>query len=139
MKTRLPGILEIAYLPVASLPPYIAYQAEAGVPVGIFAPLTSVVFDKRTATCETETEFDNNATLETATLKFASTDELPTSEPLAFVLTLVTGERWLIGTAEPPHPVIKTERTTGLPDGDANVTSNTVTCTNTHAIVRILG
>lgn len=62
----------------------ITLQAIAKVPVGIFAQFSFVSFNKRTALCEADTEFDNNNTLETATLTFYSSEELPTGN-LCFV------------------------------------------------------
>lgn len=77
---RLPGISRIAYARAEALTPHITLQ----VPVGIFAQFSFVSFDKQTALYETETEFDNNNTLETATLTFYSSEELPTGN-LCFV------------------------------------------------------
>ena len=135
---RLPGISQIAYVRAEALTPHITLQAIAKVPVGIFAQLSFVPFDKRTALCETETEFDNNGTLETATLTFYSTEVLPTGN-LCFVVTSVNGERFLIGTREMPFPFVKKEQTTGLPDGDANTTKYTISYTNRVALIPIPG
>ena len=134
---RLPGIRHIAYVDAEALTPHITLQALAKIPVGIFARLSFVPFDKRTALCETETEFDNNSTLETATLTFASTEKLPTNRKLAFALTCVNGEQWLIGTHEAPYPLVKKESSSGLPDGDTNTTQYTVTYTNKVALVPV--
>ena len=135
---RLPGISRIAYARAEALTPHITLQAIAKVPVGIFAQLSFLPFNKRTALCETETEFDNNSTLETATLTFYSSEELPTGN-LCFVISLVNGKSYLIGTKEAPYPFVKKEQTTGLPDGDANTTKYTVSYTNRVALVPILG
>ena len=135
---RLPGISRIAYVLAESLSPHLLLQAIAKVPVGVFARLSFLPFDKRTALCETETEFDNNNTLETVTLTFCSAEEFPTGN-LCFVVSLVNGEKYLIGTREAPFPVVKMERTSGLPDGDANTTKYTVSYTNRVALVPILG
>lgn len=105
---RLPGISHIAYVSAEALTPYITLQAIAKVPVGIFAQLSFIPFNKRTALCETETEFDNNSTLETATLTFYSPENLPSGN-LCFVVTSVNGERYLIGTREVPFPFVKKE------------------------------
>ena len=134
---RLPGIRHIAYVDAEALTPHITLQALAKIPVGIFARLSLVPFEQRTALCETETEFDNNSSLETATLTFASTEELPTEKNLAFAITCVNGEQWLIGTHETPYPFIKKECSSGLPDGDANTIQYTVTYTNKVALVPV--
>lgn len=134
---RLPGIRHIAYVDAEALTPHITLQALAKIPVGIFARLFQIPFDQRTALCETETEFDNNSTLETATLTFASTETLPLDRKLCFVIALVNGEQWLLGTQEPPFPFVGKESTSGLPDGDANTIKYTVNYTNKVALVRV--
>ena len=134
---RLPGIRHIAFVDAEALTPHITLQALAKIPVGVFARLSFVPFDKKTALCETETELDNNSTLETATLTFASTEELPTNKQLAFALTCVNGEQWLIGTHEAPYPFVKKESSSGLPEGDANTIQYTVTYTNKVALVPV--
>ena len=134
---RLPGIRHIAYVDAEALTPHITLQALAKIPVGIFARLSFVPFEQRSALCETETEFDNNATLETATLTFASTETLPTDKKLAFVVTCVNGEQWLIGSKEAPFPFVKKESSSGLPEGDANTIQYTVTYANKVALVPV--
>ena len=134
---RLPGIRHIAYVDAEALTPHITLQALAKIPVGIFARLSFVPFEQRTAICETETELDNNATLETATLTFASSETLPTDKKLAFAITCVNGEQWLIGSKEAPFPFIKKESSSGLPDGDTNTILYTVTYTNKVALVPV--
>ena len=134
---RLPGIRHIAYVDAEALTPHITLQALAKIPVGIFARLFPISFDKRTALCETETEFDNNSSLETATLTFASSETLPLDRKLCFVISLVNGEQWLLGTQEPPFPFVGKETNSGLPDGDANHIKYTVNYTNKVALVRV--
>ena len=134
---RLPGIRHIAFVDAEALTPHITLQALAKIPVGIFARLSFVPFAQRTALCETETEFDNNSSLETATLSFASSETLPTDKNLAFVLTFVNGEQKLIGSKEAPFPFVKKESSSGLPDGDSNTIQYTVTYTNKVALVPV--
>ena len=134
---RLPGIRHIAYVDAEALTPHITLQALAKIPVGIFARLFQIPFDQRTALCETETEFDNNSSLETATLTFCSSMELPRDAKLCFIITCVNGEQWLLGTHEPPFPFVGKESTSGLPDGDANYIKYTVNYTNKVALVRV--
>lgn len=135
---RLPGISRIAYARAEALTPHITLQAIAKVPVGIFAQLSFLPFNKRTALCETETEFDNNSSLETSTLTFYSSETLPDGN-LCFVVTSVNGEQYLIGTRETPYPFVKKEQTTGLADGDANTTKYTISYSNRVALIPISG
>ena len=134
---RLPGIRHIAYVDAEALTPHITLQALAKIPVGIFARLFPISFDRRTALCETETEFDNNSSLETATLTFYSAMDLPSAAKLCFVITCVNGEQWLLGTHEAPFPFVGKETSSGLPDGDANHIKYTVNYTNKVALVRV--
>lgn len=113
-------------------------RAVAKVPVGIFARLSSIPFDRRTALCESVTEADNNATLETATLTFRSSAVLPTGR-LCFIVSLVNGQRFLMGTRETPFPLIKWKFESGLPDADPNTNTYTISYSNRVALVPISG
>ena len=134
---RLPGIKSIAYVYAEDLTPHITMQTLANVPVGVFARLSFLPFDKKTALCETDTELDNNSILETATLTFSSCEDVPISAHLCFIISLVNGEHFLIGTKEAPFPSIKRESSSGLPDGDSNTTKFTITYCNRVALVPI--
>ena len=138
MTSRLPGISRIEFLKAEALTPHIMMRAVAKVPVGIFARLSSVPFDKRNALCEAETEVDNNATLETATLTFRSSAVLPTGR-LCFIVSLVNGQRFLMGTRETPFPLIKWKFESGLPDADPNTNTYTISYSNRVALVPISG
>ena len=131
---RLPGIIDIRYVLASSLMASITQKALADVPVGIFATAFSVphIGD---AVCETESQFDNNDTLEKAKLSFSTTTLLPTHYHLAFIIRTVDGKQYLIGTAEKPYPVIKIEDSTGKVDGDSAVTKYTISYTNKVALV----
>lgn len=134
---RLPGIKSIAYVYAEDLTPHITMQTLANVPVGVFARLSFLPFDKKTALCETDTELDNNSILETATLTFSSCEDVPISAHLCFIISLVNGEHFLIGTKEAPFPSIKRECSSGLPDGDSNTKKFTITYCNRVALVPI--
>ena len=117
MKHALPGINHIYYVNCLHLPADITLRALANIPVGVYTTLNHIgkIGD---ASCEMEAQFDNNSQVEKASLTFYSLDELPTDEHLAFVITTVQGEAYIIGTKELPYPIIKVTRSTGIPDGE---------------------
>ena len=53
-----------------------------------------------------------------AKLKFASEDLLPLKEHLAFVVTAIDGNSYIIGARETPFPVVKLTISFGDADGD---------------------
>ena len=130
----IPGITRIGYVSAEALPVDIVLRAAAGVPVAIYAADTrvSLIGD---AVCETETQFDNNAYTEKVTLSFSTTDVVPTTALLAFIVTTVQGTSYVIGSKDGPYPTIKAEATTGTPDGDKAVTKYTISYQNRLALV----
>lgn len=89
----------------------------AGVPVGIFAAVTPVThFDS--SSCEAETEYNNGVSFEKTTLQFRTTDEIPSSQDIAFVVKDVQGQSYLVGHRERPHPIVAV---TAIIDKDTNI------------------
>ena len=111
----LPGINAISYIPATNLPADLIFQALAGYPVTITAastaiPLTSI------PSCELEESPDNNTQTEKAKLTFTTLDTLPTSTPLAFLITTASGNHYILGTRERLYPTIKATTNTSIPD-----------------------
>lgn len=117
MKTSLPSITKIAFIPCEDLSPHIGMKHSAKIPVGVFATTTPVTF-YGTPSCEAVSDYKNKGRLEKTTLKFVTTDEIPTNEPVAFVIATATGKSYLIGLQERPFPVVKISQSTGKPSGD---------------------
>lgn len=134
MRTSLPSIVKIAYLPCSELSPDITFRYKVKMPVAVYAGTIPVKFYD-TPTCEAVSEYENKGRVEQATLTFSTIDELPTSYPIAFVVTTANSRSYLIGTFERPFPVVKIESTTGAPAGDAAVSKVTVTFTAPKALV----
>ena len=78
MRTSLPSIVKIAYLPCSELSPDILLRHKVKLPVAVYAGTTPVKF-YGTPTCEGVMEYENKGRVEHTTLKFSTLDELPTA------------------------------------------------------------
>ncbi len=114
MVQSLPGIVAISYVECNNLPPQVELKCLAGMPVYLYANREEVAFTG-TPTCVTESDYDNNSQSEVTTLTFDSTEDLPVRSKLAFIVTDVQLQRWLIGHYEPPYPTIKRNHHLGTP------------------------
>ena len=76
-----------------------------------------------------------NGRVETTTLRFRSLDAIPTTHPLAFIVTDVNRQSYLVGLHEPPYPIVRSTQTTGTPSGDPAVISYEVTFTALKALI----
>ena len=113
----LPGIKSLAYLFTENLPTNIPMKAVSKMPVAIFAALTSIPFTGE-CTCVVENTNQNNGTAETATLTFRTQTVLPEHRPLAFILTDVMGQSYVLGAKEKPYAQIHSNKAFGLPDSE---------------------
>ena len=134
MKTSLPSIVKIAYLPCSELSPDILLRHKVKLPVAVYAGTTPVKF-YGTPTCEGVMEYENKGRVEHTTLNFSTLDELPTAYPIAFVVTTANGRSYLIGAMERPFPVVKIESTTGTPAGESAVSKVTVTFSASKSLI----
>ena len=116
-KQSLPGIKAIAFLPCKLLPPNIVEKYRAGVPIGVFAYSKSIEHYGN-ASCEAESEYIGGGYFEKTSLDFTTTDEIPQTRELAFVVTDVNNQSYVIGCKEAPYPVV--DITTNL-DNDNNI------------------
>ena len=134
MRTSLPSIVKIAYLPCSELSPDIQLRYKVGLPVAVYAVTTPVTFCG-TPLCDTVSEQENKGRIEHTTLTFSTIEELPTAYPIAFVVTTANGRSYLIGTMERPFPVVKIESTTGTPAGESAVNKVTVTFSSAKSLI----
>lgn len=130
----LPGITAIAYLPCKQLQRHCDLKYLAKMPVQVFANPTPIRF-KGTATCEMVSQYDRNGRKETTTLRFNSLSPIPTSLPVAFIVTDANGRSYLMGLNEPPYPVIKITKTTGAPNNEPSVLTHEITFTAQKALI----
>lgn len=131
---QLPGIKAIYCLDARRLQQNIALRYICGMNIIILAELTPVEFYGDPA-CKCETEFENAAMSQTATLEFKAVAQLPGNMPLAFVVTAVDGRSYLIGSRESPRAVAKCERVMAAPSGEASVCKYEVTHKATRTLI----
>lgn len=115
----LPGIRFVGALDCEKLQPDLREMAQARLTVAAHTAIEELPFAN--ATVESVTEYSHGAPIETATLKFRTSQVLRIDIQLGFVVTDVYGNSWLIGAAEPPYPKVSLTRKTGLPGGDPAV------------------
>lgn len=120
IEQSLPGIVKVGWLDCEKLQPNLRDLAAAGVPVAAHTAVTLVPL-AADATCELASEMQKGAVVQTATLKFRTSQYIPVEVQLGFVVTDVQGESWLIGAAEPPFPQVKLTRKSRTPSGDPAV------------------
>ena len=132
MKQNLPGIIAIGYKRQSTLPADAVYRALSGLLPNILQSPTEVDFIG-VPTAEVEESYDNRASSEKVTLKFQSSNDIPTTG-IGFIVKTVENEKFLIGTFE-KSAVVKRERSTGTPSGDAAVSSYTVTFEEKKALI----
>ena len=130
----LPGITAISYVSCDSLPADLIYQAVSGCPVAISSSATEIAL-KSIPSCELEESPDNNTQIEKAKLSFTTLDTLPTSTPLAFLITTASGNHYILGTREKLYPTIKVTKNTSKPDAEAAVHRYEVSFTARKALI----
>ena len=130
----LPGITAISYVSCDSLPADLIYQALTGYPVIISSSATEIAL-KSIPSCEVEESPDNNTQIEKAKLSFTTLDTLPTSMPLAFLITTIAGNHYILGTREKLYPTIKVTKNTSKPDAEAAVHRYEVSFTARKALI----
>lgn len=106
MTQSLPGIASISYLPCHNLAPNIMEKHLAGIPIGVYALSTPVEFFGD-ASCDAESEYTNGAYAQKTSLQFSTCDNIDNSLPLAFVITDVQGNSFLVGCRERPFPIVE--------------------------------
>ena len=114
----LPGIKAIGWLDCRALPKRVDLSAICGMPVAILTDIHPIPFFDE-PTCECKTKKDGGRYEDTATLKFLTSEQLPRSAALGFVVTDVNDKSYLLGSLEHPHPIVDCEQRTGIPSGDA--------------------
>ena len=122
-KQSLPGIKAIAFLPCKLLPPNIVEKFLAGVPIGVFSTSTPIEHYGN-ASCEAESEYIGGGYFEKTSLDFTTTDEIPRSQELGFVVTDVHVKSYLIGVKEAPFPIVNI---TTKVDDETNISEVKVT------------
>lgn len=113
----LPGIKKIGWVKCEMLPKQLDLSGLSRLPVPLLADINEITFFG-TPDCRCVSDIENNGISEAASLKFLSGEDLPFKDHIAFVVTDVNDNSYIIGAFERPFPVIKTERSSGSPSGD---------------------
>lgn len=114
----LPGIKAIGWVDCRHLPRRVDLSAICGMTVAVLTDVHPIPFFDE-PTCECKTKKDGAGYEDTATLKFLTSEKLPRSASLGFVVTDVNGQSYLIGSLEAPQPQVECNQQTGIPSGDA--------------------
>ena len=120
MKTTtylLPGIQSIGWVECEKLQSNVALNGICGNRIPVLTEIHPVPFFGQ-ASCECSETKESGGVVATATLKFNSDEVLPLHQHVGFVVTDNNGENWLIGSKEPPFPVIKMRICFGDCDGE---------------------
>lgn len=117
MRTQLPGIIKVGWLPSIYLTTHIPLKALSEVPIRINTDINWLELDKE-GTIEITNTGDPGQPDETATLTFRSPSPLPPPES-AFIAVRANGAAYLIGAREKPYPKLETTFTSGMTTGDA--------------------
>ena len=129
----LPGIKSIYYVPCTSLPSSLMLHALSSMPIALTTGLVPIPF-AGDPTCECESANNNNGPSQSVTLTFQSLEVIPEDIPIAFALTDVNGQSYLIGTKEQPYPLITCRQSFGSPTGDAHSLAVEVAFTGPKAL-----
>ena len=117
MRQSLHSVKSIGFLPCSLLPDDLLLKHLSGMPVSVFNSATPIGL-YGDASCEAASEHDNGSSLEKTTLQFTTTDEIPTSQELAFVVKDVQGKSYVIGQKEYPYPMVEIDTSV---DKDENI------------------
>lgn len=132
MKTEiqsLPGIQFIGWIDALKVPPRIDLKAMVNEEFYIQAYIHLIPFTGEPE-CRLIREKENHAYSEQTELTFRSpfvqsVSHIPSA--VAIVVKDAAGQWYIIGAREQPHAVVKVERSFGVPGGDPNVYTVTVT------------
>ena len=134
---NLPGIKKIFSIETASLPLQIEAKSLVGIPITISAALTELQFFVE-PNCTVKQENEQNMQVEEASLEFATIDKLNTDSPLAFLVQDVNNNYYLIGTQEPPFPIIIQERESSTPSSGSTCWNIKVTHLAQRALIKCI-
>lgn len=130
---RYPGIRKIGWLHSTMLPKRIDLRGIVGEVFTIIADITEIPFIGE-AEAKVTKEKEGSSYKESAELKFRTHRPITDTRGVAFVITDMQGESYVIGSREEPSAKVRCERTTGTTAGDPDAYQITVT----HEAIRTL-
>ena len=133
MAQLLPGIIKIQAIKAANLPADISLRHQVGLPlasVGDFASIPIV----GTSTGTLTSEYDHRYYVQTAEIAIRTTERLRFNDRMAFVITTVNSNSFLLGTKEPPYPVLLEGATFGKPEEEGSYYDYTLSYVSPQAL-----
>lgn len=125
MKVYFPGVKKIFVLNPLYLQKNILGAHLAMLPVTVLCDIDKIDF-----TGEAKFSVDSSGNVcgfsEKSSLEFSTTEKLDIPSPSAWVVSLVSGKSFLIGTAEPKYPIVKYTYSSGDRTGEAAIYRYTV-------------
>ena len=133
-----PGVRRIYAVPCASLSPNLMLTAICGGSCAMFRRnLTPLPFTGK-PTFTREGSLLNGSRAQKTVLEFQSDYIVPEGVRMAFVVELVNGKVWLVGSREPNYPVVEYRDTSGDPSGDPAVRTYTFTPTDIRSGIPVI-
>lgn len=135
--SNIPGITKISIVECNALQQNLEWKCIADIPIGISTDTKPICFSG-IPTCEAVTTCLKNDESEKTTLKFNSTVDIPTSIPVAFIITDAQKKSFIIGAKEKPFPIISKTKRTGSPEGDSSIISYEVTRESLKSLIPVV-
>ncbi|MDE6022022.1 MAG: hypothetical protein K2G13_00825 [Muribaculaceae bacterium] len=133
-----PGVRRIYAIPCSQLFPNLMLSAICGGAYAMFrADLQQLSFSG-TPTFTREGTILNGSRAQKSTLQFRSDFIAPEGVRMAFVVELVNGKVWLIGSREPNYPVVEYSDFSGEPSGEPAVRTYKITHTDIRSGIPVL-
>lgn len=130
----LPGIRRIGWVEAKFLPDNIVMHDIVGLPVLILTEINDIDFFG-VSSCVCKSNMDEGTVSQTATLKFKSMQIIDDRRDIAFIVTDMNGDNYLIGNSKPPFAKIHFEKSTGQPDSEPAVIEYEITHCNVRTMV----
>ena len=133
-----PGIRRIYTVPCASLSRHLMLSAICGGAYAMFrSTLTPIRFAGKPVLTREGTIL-NGSRAQKCVLEFRSDYIVPEGIRMAFVVELVNGQVWLIGSREPNYPVVEYTDTSGDPAGDPAIRTYRITHTDIRSGIPVI-
>lgn len=133
MAQLLPGIIKIQAVKAAQLPADISLRHQVGLPLTIVGDFAGTPI-LGTSTGTLTSKYDHNYYVQTAEIAIRTTERLRFSDRMAFVITTVNGNSFLLGTKEPPYPILLEGATFGKPDEESSCYDYTLSYVSPQAL-----
>lgn len=107
-----PGIKKIGYVYCENLAPNLMLKSIAQMPITVWGDIAWLDLCGEPV-CSTVNSYKNGGRHEEVSLSFKTTDAIPVSKPVAFVVETVNASRYILGQKESPFPIVTINGGTG--------------------------